>query len=655
MMKLLPFELGKIWRKKSFPALMLLLLILNVFLLWYLNEPKGEQPPLSAYKAIAADLAVKTPEERAEFLGGLRETMRGIEIVDYIVLLRSHSTAYSNKRAEEVLENNRETFYKYKPVYDNGGYLRYTDSYYKENALISEISAEYSEVMAYDEYIASIKENKERLSGISIFVKEDAEGFSARNIKKSYDDHKRLNSANIRFVPSKGVQMASENTITDLFILLSIMLFVGRLITEEKEKGLFYVTRATRNGIAKCAGAKLAALMIQCFAIVLLLYGSNFVYTAATVGIGDLSASIHSVSMFRESSIEVSLLGYFVLMYLTKVMVVFTFGAAVAAVSIISSRSFVPQLAAVGWLALNWSAFAFIPAYSVFNPLKYLSFWGIVDPKYIYGEYLNFNIADYPVNRTLAAIIVIAVLFAAVTAAVFLLFAKGGSLGIRKTHCTAIIPFRPHGSLLLHEGSKILFMGKAAAILVMFALLICRGDLVEVRNTSAGEQYYEIIMRELEGRLTDDKEAFILKEQERYDEAFAQIAAVDEMVTAGEIDKLAGETMKSRWYAVTALYPYFQRIEAQYEHILGNGGVFIYDTGYAYLFGKADDNFTVDLLLLSICMIFALGNVLPMEEQTKSWNLLSATAKGRRSIMSRKLGVCAVCAAVIGRCRSCAG
>ncbi|MBD5383398.1 MAG: hypothetical protein HDR72_00160 [Ruminococcaceae bacterium] len=648
MMKLLPFELGKIWRKKSFPALMLLLLILNVFLLWYLNDPKDDQPPLSAYKAIAADLAEKAPEEREAYIDELRETMQGIRIVDYIVLLRSHSNAQSDEYAERMFENNRGTFDKYKPVYDSGEYLRYTDSYYKESALISEIAEEYEKVAAYDEYIASIEENKNRLSGISIFVKEETEGFSSRNIEKSYEDHKRLNSSNIRFVPSKGVRMASENTITDLFILLSIMLFVGGLITEEKEKGLFYVTRATRNGIAKCMGAKLAALLIQCLAIVLLLYGSNFVYAAATTGIGDLSASIHSVSAFQESSIEIPLFGYFLLVYLTKVVVVFTFGAAVAAVSIISPRSFVPQLAAVGWLALNWLAFAFIPAYSIFNPLKYLSFWGIVNPKYLYGEYLNFNIAEYPVNRTAAAAIVIAVLFAAVVAPVFWLFAKGGSLGIRKTRRASVVPFRPHGSLLLHEGSKILLMGKAAVVLAVFALLICRGDLGKERSISVGEQYYKLMITELEGELTDEKETFIINERARYEEAFAQIAAVDEMVAAGGIDRFAGETMKSRWYAVTALYPYFQRVEAQYEHILGHGGVFIYDTGYQYLFGKIDDNYTVDLLLLSMCMIFALGSVLPMEEQTKSWDLLSATAKGRRSIMSRKLAVCAVCAAVMG-------
>ena len=648
MFRLIPFELGKIWRKKSFAALIFLLLILNIFLLWYLNDPADNEPPLSAYKAIYRDLSEKTPEEQKEYLNELVETFENLKTVEQIVVLQSQQNDFAQLHAAKMLEANRDIFEKYRPLYDSGDFLVYTDSMFKEFTLISEISAEHETVSEYDKYIRSIEENRNRLNGVSIFVKKDAESFSSRNIEKSYNDHKGLTSENIRFAPYKGVKMASENTITDLFLLLSIMLFTGGLITEEKEKGLFYVTRATRNGIAKCIAAKLAALLIHSFAIVLLLYGSNFIYAAATTGVGDLTASIHSVAAFRESALDITLGEYFALGFITKTAMIFTFGTAVTAVSVISSKSFVPQLAAVGWLGINWLAFQFIPAYSVFNPIKYLSFWGIIDPKFIFAEYLNFNVSEYPINRTFGAIILIAVLFAAVTAAAILLFVKGSSLDIRKTRRASIIPFHIHGNLLVHEGSKILFTNKAIVVLALFALLIGFGDLEKGHALSIGENYYQTIMEELEGELTDEKEQYILKEKARYDEAFAQIAAINEMIASGEIDSTTGIGMRSQWEAVTALYPYFQRAEKQYDHITQNhGGVFIYDTGYQFLFGKFNDNFTVDLLLLSMCMIFAFGNVLPMEAQVKAWNLLSATAQGKRRIISGKIITCAVCAAVM--------
>ena len=53
MTALIRFELQKVWRKGSFLSLMVLLLLLNIFLLWYLNQPKGDEPPLSATKLSA--------------------------------------------------------------------------------------------------------------------------------------------------------------------------------------------------------------------------------------------------------------------------------------------------------------------------------------------------------------------------------------------------------------------------------------------------------------------------------------------------------------------------------------------------------------------------------------------------------------------------
>ncbi|MDE6728143.1 MAG: hypothetical protein K2J80_09440 [Oscillospiraceae bacterium] len=648
MFKLIPFELGKIWLKKSFPALILLLLVLNTFLLWYLNKPSAAEPPLSAYKAVYLDLSKRSPKEQAEYLKGLTETLDSLKIVEQIVALRSQPSEQSRQHAAQMLETHRDIFEKYEAVYESGSYLIYTDSMLKEITLINEIASEYETVSEYDKYIRSIEENKNRLNGVSIFVKKDTESFSSRNIEKSYNDHKDLTSENIGFTPYKGVKMASENTITDLFLLLSIMLFTGGLITEEKEKGLLRVTRATKNGVGKCMSAKLAALLIHSFVTVLLLYGSNFIYAAATTGVGDLSASIHSVAAFRESALDITLGEYFTFGLITKTAVIFTFGAAVTAVSVISSKSFVPQLAAVGWLGANWLAFQFIPAYSIFNPIKYLSFWGIINPKFIYAEYLNFNVSEYPINRTLGTVALIAALFAAVTAAAVLLFVKGSSLDIRKTRRASLIPFHIHANLLVHEGSKILFTNKAIVVLAIFALLIGCGDLEREHALSIGETYYQTIMKTLEGELTDEKERYILEEKARYDEAFAQIAAINEMIVSGEIDSNTGSGMRSQWEAVTALYPYFQRAEQQYKHIIEqHGGVFIYDTGYRYLFGKFNDNFTIDLLLLSMCMIFAFGNALPMEDSVRSWNLLSATVRGKRRIISGKMITCAVCAAVM--------
>ena len=122
------------------------------------------------------------------------------------------------------------------------------------------------------------------------------ENFESRNIAKSAADHAGLSSENIRWFPSKGMTMAVESQATDLLLLLSVFLFVGQLITEEKGKGLFAITRSTKRGLWADMGARIVAVLIHGGVVCLLLYGSNLIYASGMAGIGNLSASLQSLA-----------------------------------------------------------------------------------------------------------------------------------------------------------------------------------------------------------------------------------------------------------------------------------------------------------------------------------------------------------------------
>lgn len=643
MIKQIPFELEKILRKKG--LLILLLILVNVFLVWYFNKPNESDPPLSAYKAVSRDLSVLSAEEQTAYLNDILTDIDGLNTVETITMFQLQNTDYGRKMAEMLLKSRCEVYEKYKDIYAAGDYLRYTNSLQTERDFIEEILAECTTVAGYDEYIKSIEDNKNLLNGVSIFHKNDGNTFSARNIEKSFSDHLGMTSENIRFAPSKGVKIASQSLVTDILLVLAVFLFAGALITEEKEKGLFYITRAARGGIAKSLSAKLIAMLICCFAATALLFGSNFIYAQTTTGICDFSASLQSIECFTESSLKITLGEYFLLSYLIKSIVLFTLGAALCAVAVVSSRGFVLPLCGVGFLALNYVAYVFIPAYSKLAPLKYLSFWGLVDPKELLGGYLNFNIAEYPVNRLTLGIILIAVCLVGAVAAAFVLFAKGRSLEIRRMRIAFPLPTL-HGSLILHEAHKILFTNRALAVLLIFLFLICYGELDQKYSLSVGEEYYREFMLSVEGELSDESEEKILAENERYENAFKQIELIEKMIANDEIDRAEGEQLKSAYQSQTMFYPYFTRVMEQYDHAKESGGAMIYDTGYAYLFGKRGRGFLVDYLLLTLCAVFAFSNVLPIEERYRSWNMISATAKGRRKIVTSKILVCAVCVTI---------
>ena len=465
---------------------MVLLLLLNVFLLWYVNRPAGDEPPLSAYKAVCQDISDMTEQEKFAYISDLKERADG-----------------------------------------SGDSLIYTDSPEKECTLIDELYEEISAVSGYDDYLASVQKNSSQLDGISIFRSPTSEeNFGSRNIAKSAADHAGLSSENICWFPSKGMTMAVESRATDLLLLLSVFLFIGQLITEEKGKGLFAVTRSTKRGLWADMGARIAALLIHSSVVCLLLYGSNLIVAGSMAGIGKLSASLQSLAPYVESSFPISLGAFLTLGLITKIGAVFLLGLLLAACAVYSSHSFMPQLIGIGFLGLNWILYAFIPSYSHLNLLKHLSYFSLLRTDALFGTYFNLNIMGFPLGRTSCSLVLLAVLLSAGIAAVLLLFRYGNRLSMNRTSGYFHLPFHPHNSLFRHEGYKMLIANRGLLILLAFVILLGWNALGKNYTPSAGEQYYQSMMLSLEGELTEEKEAGIKAEQSRYDEAFDAAADV---------------------------------------------------------------------------------------------------------------------------------
>lgn len=139
-------------------------------------------------------------------------------------------------------------FEKYYKTYQAGSYLHFTDSIWQEKNLIDELYNEQQKAAGYEEYLQSVQGNKASLSGISIFGNQDKNNFSTRNIEKSAEDYAALSDQNIRWMPSKALSVSMENIWTDLFLILSVFLFAGNLIFEEKEKSFFILHEVRKEG-----------------------------------------------------------------------------------------------------------------------------------------------------------------------------------------------------------------------------------------------------------------------------------------------------------------------------------------------------------------------------------------------------------------------
>lgn len=265
----------------------------------------------------------------------------------------------------------------------------------------------------------------------------------------------------------------------------------------------------------------------------------------------------------------------------------------------------------------------------------------------LYGGYLNFNLFGYPISRLSLSMALILLICMVGVIGSLLLFCRMQSFEVKKLRLPFSMPFRMHTNIFRHESYKLLITNRALPILLLFAVLLAYQSLGRTYTPSVGEQYYQSIMAELEGELTDPKESIVLSEKVRYEEALQQIEQIDEMVNAGELSTDTADALKSQANMTLAFYPAFQRVEVQYEHIQRDGGSFVYDTGYLYLFGILEDVFPAYFLILSIGMIIAVSGAISMEYQTGSLFLIGATKAGKRKILLHKAVICALMAAVL--------
>ena len=641
MRQLISFELQKIWCKRSFLFSLCALLILNVFFLWYTNLGT---PELSSYKRFQSDIAEMSETEKKEYIEELKQNIDGVSFVGNILAMQN--SEMGAVFAEQEMNTNPGVFEAYYDLFESGEYLHYTNSLELESVFINELYAEESKVAAYNSYLESVQERKNVLGGISIFGEQDKNNFSSRNVQKSAADYAGLTTDGIRWAPSKAITSTVESTWTDIFLILLAFLFVGSLITEEKQKGLFYITRSTKYGISHCIISKLSALLIHCLVFSAVFFCSNYLFFGFSAGWCDLTANLQSLAPYMESNLSISILGYLLLSVFTKGLVIFGAGAILTAVCILSENVVLPYLIGMVFWSISWALYQFIPAASKLSMAKHINLFGILRTENLYGTYLNMDFGGYPFSRVALSWIVIGVVVLSGIFLSYAFFLKSKRLQIKRAAKRLSFRFRPHACLIRHESYKILITNHALVILLVFCVLIGYNELSHTYTPSVGEKYYQDIMLQLEGQPTDEKVRLIESEMARYGQAFEEIDRIDAAVGSGELDEKTGEAMKTKWYSITAFYPAFQRVEQQYQFISENGGNYIYDTGYLYLLGIMGDGILNDFLLLTIGIILAFSHVVSMEYQNGAWGILCATAKGKRGIMTRKIVVCILSAAI---------
>lgn len=636
-------ELEKIWKKRSFLCLCLILIIVQVFLLWYNGVQKNTGIPLSGYKKLSHTLAGMTEEEKQTFLAEEKKLLDGMQFVEKSIMYQEQNTELGEAYQEMVLSKNMDYYNQYYSTYQAGGYLKFCDNLEQEAKLIEQAKEACHKTAQYKEYIQNLGKDTETLGQISLFDGNKNDGFSKKNMKKSAEDHAGLEEIETCYDPSVGVERLIQFSETDLLAILFILYFAIGLVWEEKQRGLFAVTRATERGRFWHILQKTAALFIQSVVTTVILWGIRLLWFGVTTGYGDIGRSIQSSLLFMESSFRWSMWVLCVVVLLTKALAVFAAGELMLLCSMAANHAWVPWLFGVGIFILQFVLYKATPLHSVMVPLKYMNVAALMDSGGLFGGYFNLPLFGSAVSRVTLCLTWNILAAVVLTAGGIVYFLHGFTGRIQAGKRAGRRKRFGGNSLFWQEAAKIFGMNKAAYVILAFLIFMGAMQITTHYAMPLSEKYYKELMLSLQGAMTPKKEALIQKEQEKYDNAFAEIERIERLEAEGSIDESAAALVKQKQKAVVMLYPAFERVLAQYERVKKDGTQFLYDTGYAQLFWLSDDaasGMIKEFFITVLFLIAAFGGVLTMETERSAWMLIGTTETGMAQIKKTKGKIC---------------
>jgi len=610
---MIKYELYKVITKKLFWGVLVAALIINALALWWLNPPPDGMSHAEV-KEVYDTIRQLSQDKKLDFL-------------------------------ERFLDENQEP--EWSPGLD---YSEWNEAAWSETAIIQRAARrELTEYIIHDltanthtAFLDRIDREADRLLGSAIFGS-DPDSFSSRNIAKTQQDFSKMRGTETHFDVNTGIKILFDSPSADLIMILLIITIVIALITDEKDKRLFLLIKATPNGHIHTIIAKLITTAICVVGVSGLLFLSGLIFAEITYGLGDIQRSIQSVPELMGSTLNISVAGFILLQFTAKTAGLLCIAILIILIAIYVKHSII-MISATTLIAIGNVLLSAIPVNSFWNTLRFLNLYSLILPHRIYGNYFNLNVFGTPVRLIPVFIIFTIIMFTALVLAVCLSFVKKRGLetstDLFKIRKMQILPSKLHTSWKYFELKKLAFVNKALLILVLFGVI--QGYTIFTAKEplfSFEHDYVRNALHQLQGELTEEKETIILAEKAKYDHAQSEIERLTEAFFNDEIDIMEFFEEADEHNEVMRILQGFLIVYERYEYVRDNENAqFLYDFGYAKLFGLRDPDSglnagmqVITVLLLCLCGVFSI------EYRTGMYKVLNSTIYGHSNTVRFKL------------------
>ncbi len=376
---------------------------------------------------------------------------------------------------------------------DAGEYRQLLDTYRDSSAEEIEVSlptyrewnknenrvlAQAEHQQSYGKYLTQVQKQAANMQATTIFGG-DPNSFVYRNILRTAQDFAGCSAEGIRFGNFRAVQDWLEFAWADWAFLAAMVLLVLAFL-EERKKGLTAVIRACPAGRGRLQGCRLAVLLGYSAAMTALLYGLPLGLSLwMDGGWADLAAPVQSMVEFRKCTAQLTVLEFLGQFFLVKSVCGFLVGLLIwFLLSFLTQVQLCLPLTVAG-LAGEYLLYSFIPAQSIFSPLRYVNVFSWVFTSGLYGNYVNINFFGYPVQNRALLLALLGILTVVLGAAMALVLTRRHPFGNkdrlgRWVHLWNRVGdvFRRRLGLYGFEWYKLLFLTVGGLFLVLGPVLI---------------------------------------------------------------------------------------------------------------------------------------------------------------------------------------
>lgn len=526
----------------------------------------------------------------------------------------------------------------------------YTDDSYSERTLLDNAENQLKIVSDYKAYINQIIEKSDNITGVSIF--EDSSSFSYKNAVKTAEDYKPLSNIETAYSNSEGVNMATDFMLTDLIVILLLCIVCDALIGSERNININSLQRTCRYGRNKSAISKMVVGFITTAVICLMFYGVNYIIAGYTYGFGDLFRPIQSVDSFSNCTLRINVLQYLMLHFITKVLVMYLIYTIVNVLSMVGKSKTISYIAFLCILIVSYCLNLFIDDNTSLMCFKYINLISFVDTKNVISHYRNINIFGEPINYVTCFWIVLLVLLLGLVALNILIYSRKKITAYNKSNNSFLSKLkisRGSTNVIVHELYKT-FLSNKVGIIILVVLLtqlyITISSPIVLSNDKKYQKYY---FSYYAGDFNSNTKSKIENQIKKYEDNKKLMDKCMSDYDNGLITKEKYEDLFSTYSTIDEDYSNFKKYVIPYYDYLINQSkadksvsVVNYN-GYCALLGLEGNLSNTYCLALYVLMVICIIPIFTVEYERKSIHLLSSTKLGFKSLVFKKI----VCSCIV--------